>query len=317
METIDPKLFRDLSQDQIEFAGAYLKDIYLNNNYNISGLSDSELKTVHSLIKAASLQATRFKLAQNLAPNMQIQLFKLLAPKDALNMLNLYSNPDVITTVFEFLPKNTQLSLLKRFYKNNDPKYEIIKNSQKGKITRIGGILVHKADIINTHIDSEVTKLLEKITDPAAKHQSLTAYCKTLEKKYDPDGLELLGRELIKGFNALGIKMTSQNAFKQHLKFYCVMELFCINFPDLLPELDSLVWDILKTFKAMEKGEWIVRSFNHFPPYMISRIGEVVLNHQESDDFEKRDLCSKLISKINANMHLKEADRIKAVLQWE
>jgi hypothetical protein len=307
---INKQYLKNLTQEEIEFSGDFLKTVFIEDKKNID-LKEHKIQTVIAIFKAVTSWKMKTSIIESLNSKHQKEILTILTKKEKHEFLLLSSNSKLTKYIFKSYSEKEQQKLLKTLFNQNRAKYQELKNSITEKIQLVGPIWLEKNTSSDTSIENEKQHILNSILDSKLSFEDTAMLANRIKNNYELEDLEKIILSVAEHFTKLAMSMTNPETFLVHLKFHYFMSPFLKDFQKLQVLYKKLINECIFSLNTLPNEKWIIKVLNQFPLTIIKRILQTLMGHEKIADFNKRNIYCKILNKIKQNLDLKEAANIR------
>lgn len=311
MSIVDASLLQTLSAPQLQFAGPFLKDVFVHNKTNIDVFSEDDIRTIATLLTSVKESHMKTAIIKSLSEKTIEQLFPSFTANDLTSLFLGHPSFSYLSNIFKTLTETQQIKLLTALFNQNKEKYMEFKSLLAYKVSMLGGIIVKQDQVLKKFLDREKHIILDLFESPSKTTEDIITISKKFEQKYDFEDLELLSQELITTFTVKKIALTNAATFAIYLKFFYFIDPFVARFQSLSTSIKPLLDVVLTSLQSMPDIEWAIKILNQLPPAILQDCLRLLKSHPTLSQFEKRQSYSKLLKDIERHCMSDEGENIR------
>jgi len=314
MTIINEAILNTLSDDAIPFAGEFLELVFLMKESDLGSFDADQIDTIRTLISGVRDMKMKQQMLRALAHDTIYALETSFSSEDYQALFLGYADMKFLEVMFRELEDQYQTDILNALFNHNEERYAFFKKLLKYKLSMLGGILIKQENVLKQFMEREKHLILDLFEDPNATLEDSKVLSASFAQKYEPDDLELLCKELISTFTMKKLSLADSKAFSIYLKFFFFIGPFVETYSRLYDDIKPLLDLLITSLHGMPSGEWAVKVLNQLPMIIIQSTLKLLSAFPTLSQFEKKQMYSKLLTKIKTQSSIKEGDNVRFAL---
>lgn len=308
---MDISLLKQLSKDQISFAGKFLESVFADRKTNLDTYTNEQLDTIIALISTSAAPVMKLSMYHALAETTLHTILPKLQKQDRFMLFEKHNPLTLLENLFKKLPEHQQSTVLDYLFNTDKTRYTALKRLFKDNVTLRNGIIITQESALKQFMEKEKHRLLDLFENPKASYTQVSNIAQKFSEKYDPEALEMLCTELITTFNKKNIGLTNPESFSIYLKFFYFIDPFVGKYTELARALRPLLDTLIVTLSGMPSEEWVIKVLNQLPQICLQTCLKQLKSYETLPQFEKRTLYSKLLKEIKVNCFSEYGENIR------
>lgn len=221
--SIKQSYLSQLSDDETEFAVAFLKEVFVNEKRDITSISDDQISILSKLFSSFGETSVKQVLIRSLHPELQFKMLWDLPEAEQINLFTYYADTDLLESIFQEFPQDRQVKILNAIHETDRQLYQRLKALAKTAVSMVGGILVTGQQSVSEVLAKDIKGVLAKLKDPKLSVLHLTKLGERFVPKYESQDLDRMAQALVTAFIKLKVPFKSKEGFMIYLKFFHFM----------------------------------------------------------------------------------------------
>lgn len=314
MISINESIISELTEEEVEFSGQFLRHVFLEPNPDLLPFSDAHIKTIWVLLKAVPSKPMKASIVSGLTIDEQLKLIGLMDEGEKLLLFEYIDTLNLLKPLFKELPPKTQHHILEAMYQKDKQKYKQLKVLLANKVSMVGGILIKQERVLQKFLDQEKQALLDKLAQTETTPKEIQQYAEALKEKYELEDIEQLLKGIVQYFLKEKPPMVNVKTFSFYLKAFELLAPYLELFETLEKGSVPLIDLFLGNFKRFPSVEWTIKVLEQVPRSFLFIMVDRLKNHDKISQFERRQLYSKLFQDLESNLAKVPCVNIRYVL---
>ena len=308
---ISDELIQDFDENETQFAGDFLSDVFIEHHTDLSSFSENEISIIVKLIQTVTTNHMKRLMLAALAFDTQLIIIDHLDAIEKQQIFHYFDQLPLLEYLFQQLKPKQQQTLLTTLYQHDRRKYTALKKLSSQRLQMKDGILIKQEHVLALFVNQEAEDTVTMITTKKTAADEMVKKAQSIQDKYDPKDCENLAKLVISKFSKLRLPITNQSHFKTYLNFYAYIDVFFSYYPTLSSELSEIFDQIINMLNSLPDDEWTIKVLNQLPISFIIYIIKKIKNHNAAKNLEQRNIYFKLYNMVTKHIKSKDAKRIR------
>ncbi len=312
---IQEEFIKNLPESQVEFAGKYLADIFVEKKTRFTDLNDENLETISKLIQAVPTPLMKEAMLTYLDRATRSRVVNQLPIEEIHRLFSYHNDHGFLENIFKTLSQKEKKSVLKTVYSQNKALYAKLQRAEQPPQQQIEGVVIQKERVLEKIVEPKKQEVLDLLFNPHLSYEDAAKKGEGMFKHYEIEELDAFGQSIILAFSEYNVPMKDPATFLIHLKFYFFITSFLGHFPSLKKTIQPHIEALILSLRQLPNPEWIVKVLNQFPIDIIALVLKRLRHYEKIGNLEKRNTYCKLWNNIQSQIDRPEIGNVRFVVE--